>query len=214
MARRATVAIFVLGSLGVATGCFVVAARRDIGTWDGDFRRRVREFQAWRQGALLLERESGVLQRSWNDCGPAALATALGLSAADSRVEAIFRSIGKQKGGTTFEELAAASRRFGRPASLVWTSCSSAHLGHFPMIAYLKYRHFVVIRRKIDRDCFDVWDPWYGAMVLPAQVLSEYWSGAALIFQDTDAVSEPSLSPDETEQGGKNLPQPAEDVVF
>jgi len=205
MSGRATVAIFVLGILAVAARCFVVAARGDIGTWDGDFRRRVREFQAWRQGALLLERESGVLQRSWNDCGPAALATALGLSAVDSRAEAIFRWIGKPKGGTTFEELAAASLRFGRPASPVWVNCSLDRLSHFPMIAYMKCKHFIVIRGKIDRDCFDVWDPWYGAVVLPAQVLSEYWSGAALVFQDTNSLSEPSPSADETEQGKREL---------
>lgn len=165
-----------LGVAGIGRATLVVA-------YDPSFLPRAMGVASLKlEGGEYLGKKGAVLQASFFDCGPAALATLLRLLGyAPPGVDSVAKLAGTVPRGTSLGDLARAAgalglhleaRRFARPV---------ARDADLPLIAWTGRKHFVVVAARSPLGVLTILDPQLGRYRLAEGAFARHWSGEALV---------------------------------
>jgi len=145
-------------------------------------RETVKRARAWMMGARFIADNEVALQKHANDCGPAALQMILAGHGIECGLADLTSTLHLTSRGTSMQNLRLASAGLGVPAKS-W-SVRPKDLPHVPLpaIAFIRQRHFIVIRKFIAPGVLEVDDPALGRLHWPLGAFQRVWSGETLVF--------------------------------
>jgi predicted double-glycine peptidase len=142
----------------------------------------LKKVHAWMIGARFISSDGVVRQLHDNDCGPAALQMILAGRGIQCRLSDLTSSLHLTSRGTSMRNLRLASAQMGVPAKSWMVQPSDLPRVPLPAIAWIKKRHFVVIRKYVASEVLEVDDPALGRLHWPLRAFQQVWSGETLVF--------------------------------
>jgi len=142
----------------------------------------VQALRARMRGASFLGESETILQAGGNDCGAACLAMILEAHGLAYNLQDLTRRLGTSPKGTSMLNLRLLSARLGIPARSWFLGDADLSTVPLPAIAFLRGRHFVVMRRLVAPGVLEVDDPALGRLRWPVRSFRGAWPGQALVF--------------------------------
>ncbi len=141
-----------------------------------------RRVQAWWLGARFLGTRGVIFQRQVNDCGLAALLMVLERFCVRAAAGEVSRLVRLQPQGTTLRALGEAAEALGLKAFGWILQADDMGRASLPVLAWLKYGHYVVIDQVLESGSLVVLDPALGRLLYGPGPFWRQWTGEALLF--------------------------------
>ncbi|MEE8586551.1 MAG: cysteine peptidase family C39 domain-containing protein [Acidobacteriota bacterium] len=142
-------------------------------------RRRV---LAWWLGARFLGTRGVVFQKQGNDCGLAALQMVLEHFCVGAAAGDVKRLVRLKPQGTTLRTLGGAAEALGLRAYGWILQDRDLRRASLPVLAWLKWGHYVVIVQLLESGSLVVLDPAVGRLLYNPRPFWRHWAGEALLF--------------------------------
>ncbi len=165
---------------------FFLTALLAVGSWAAGnplaLSREGRRLSLRLDGAHFVPGERVTRQRTYNECGPAALSDLLRLwGVRPPALDTLAAAAGLTARGTALAGLASAARRVGLAVAVVRVASRRAESVRAPFLAWMDRSHFVVVTGRTANGSVVILDPLAGAYTLPSERFSRRWSGESLV---------------------------------
>lgn len=135
------------------------------------------------KGMKLVSKEGLVFQDQNNNCGPAAVKTALDVLGIESSMEDIEKESGTNRFGTSMLGLKRAIEGYGLRAEgwrLTWRDFYRIKL---PAVLFIEGQHYVTALQFIGEDSLIIADPSIGRVKMSKNGLLKIWKGETLVLK-------------------------------